>query len=180
MFGMTVSELQSFQLWDICWPSTIKPRWLTPNHHLASFEVLIWMDHAGLHIESFSTPSPWSFGSAFPLPPYKNLCLHWGVKMVFEAWNCHLLRLLAPQIKPLSFSPAPTYLSHKFDCHGGRQSNPWGHFSRFQFCLWTSCQVPYFIFCKSYYSDSCCGTLLCSLPIGPFFNSPDYRNWLCP
>ena len=108
MFGMTVSELQSFQLWDICWPSTIKPRWLTPDHHLASFEVLIWMDHAGLHIESFSTPSPWSFCSAFPLPPYKNLCLHWGVKMVFEAWNCHLLRLLAPQIKPLSFSPAPT------------------------------------------------------------------------
>lgn len=45
----------------------------------------------------WSTLSPWSLHSAFSLPPYKILCLHWDIKMVFEAWACQLLRLLTPE-----------------------------------------------------------------------------------
>lgn len=77
---------------EICWPSMVKPRWRTPDYHLSSFKVRIRTESADLHAENFSTLSPWSLCSVFPLSPHKNLCLHWGVKMVFGTRVPHLLR----------------------------------------------------------------------------------------
>lgn len=67
-------------MWPQCWPSTIEQGWLTPDHYLTSFKIFIRMACTGLHVESFSTLSPWFICSDFHLPSYKNLCLHWDKK----------------------------------------------------------------------------------------------------
>lgn len=69
-------------MWPQCWPSTIEQGWLTPDHYLTSFKIFIRMACTGLHVESFSTLSPWFICSDFHLPSYKNLCLHWNEKMM--------------------------------------------------------------------------------------------------
>ena len=78
------------------------PGWCTLDHHLPYQNGL----YSSAHRELFN-PLPSSLHSASPLLPYKNLCLHWGVKKAFETRVLHLLKLLAPDNKSLSFTSAP-------------------------------------------------------------------------
>ena len=61
----------------------VRMMWSQDDVHWA-ITCLIGMDCACLHVKNFSSPSPWCLCSSFPLPPYKNLCLHWDVKWMLR------------------------------------------------------------------------------------------------